>query len=141
MWRQYCKPCHGRRSYLSRKKRLPAYREQLAQRRETDVAFQAYEVWKRTRTRAAARGVEFDLSRQRVQSAMEAGYCEVTGLRFSRTGPFSASIDRINPNIGYLEANSQVVCWIYNRAKGDGSHADVVKMVEALNAIGFAAAA
>lgn len=146
-WRQYCTRCHGARSYEARKRRRIEYNARLAERRRSDPKFKAYEIWKQAKDRATMRGIEFSLSRERVERAVLVGRCEVTGLRFSfeitgkRMSPLSPSIDRINPNRGYVVGNVQIVCWLYNRAKGDGAHEDVMMLVEALNAIQIKTAA
>lgn len=38
------------------------------------------------------------------------------------------SIDKIVPDLGYVEGNIQLVCWAVNRAKGDLSHDVFLKM-------------
>ena len=140
MWRQYCAKCHGATSYKSRQKRRQNYNAQLTVRRQSDPAFRAYELWKGAKDRAAIKGIEFSLSRDFVVSAVARGRCQVTGLPFDlvlkakRMGSFSPSIDRIDPQFGYVPGNVQIVVWIYNRAKGDGSHEDVLKLMEALRA-------
>ena len=140
-WRQYCSPCHSRSSFASRCLRRQEYNEQIKRRRQVDPMFRAYELWHGAKSRAASRGVPFDLSRSFVEDSLRTGHCAVTGLRFDlvlkdkRMGSFSPSIDRINPLVGYTDSNCQVVCWLYNRAKGDGSHSDVLVLAEALNAV------
>lgn len=70
---------------------------------------------------------------------IERGHCEVTGIPFdlsrvpSGRNPFTPSLDQKIPGGGYTPENTQVVVWIYNAAKGTWSHADVMKLVEALN--------
>jgi len=128
-------------SYKSRNKNRLMYNAKIAARRREDWRFKAYEIWKGAKDRAKSRGVEFSLSRETVEKAILAGVCAVTGLRFDlqlrgkRCGARSPSVDKIDPMKGYTEENSQVVCWLYNRAKGDGGHEDVLLLVEALNAI------
>lgn len=45
---------------------------------------------------------------------------------------FSPSIDRKDSTVGYTEDNSQLVCFIYNTAKMNNEHEDVLKFAEAL---------
>jgi hypothetical protein len=124
----------------SRRLRLPEYNEQIKVRRRTDPKFLAYAMWNGARGRAKRLGIEFTLSRELVERGVLSGKCEVTGLEFDhslrnkRTGPFAPSIDRKNPKVGYTDDNCQIVCWLYNRAKGDGNHAEVMMLVEALHA-------
>lgn len=61
----------------------------------------------------------------------------MTGLNFDQNwfGPrraFTPSLDRKDPALGYTEENSQMVVWIYNAAKGTGTHADVLALAAAL---------
>lgn len=44
------------------------------------------------------------------------GYCEVTGHRLEDTGPFRASLDRIDSLRGYVPDNVRIVCLITNTA-------------------------
>lgn len=139
-WRRYCGACHSTNSYRSRQKRKRDYNVQVALRRRTDPKFRAYEIWHNARCRAKARGIEFDIPRGAIEAAVLDGRCQVTGIPFDltlsskRTEAFSPSLDRIDPRFGYVSGNVQVVVWIYNRAKGDGTHEDVLKLMEALSA-------
>jgi hypothetical protein len=139
-WRQYCSKCHSKTSHQARSKRREEYNAQIALRRRTDPKFKAYEVWKSARDRASKKGIEFSLSRSKVERAILGGLCEVTGLAFDMAlknknqGSLSPSIDKIDPRKGYTDDNCQIVCWLYNRAKGDGSHDEVMILVEALHA-------
>lgn len=58
-----------------------------------------------------------------VQAKIDAGVCEVTGVRFVLDGkdrhPFTPSLDRRDPKQGYTHENTQVVIWAYNAAKCD----------------------
>lgn len=56
--------------------------------------------------------------------------CSVTGIPFEETGAFIPSIDRVDSSKGYFKDNVQIVCWIYNRAKCDGTDDDVWRMIK-----------
>lgn len=61
--------------------------------------------------------------------------CAITGIEFIYDiprGPFKPSIDRIDSTKGYTLDNIQIVCWIYNSAKGPNKHSDVIKFATAL---------
>jgi hypothetical protein len=98
----------------------------------------AYSLWYRTKTRAKARNLEFTLTRKFVDNAIIQGICPILGVAFNvdpdrkSYSAFAASIDRIDPNQGYTKRNCQIVCWIYNRAKGNGTHNEVLILAEAL---------
>ena len=72
-----------------------------------------------------------------IEERITAGFCEATGLPFvlgSGEGqqPYSPSLDRRDNSQGYTEANTQVVIWMYNLAKGRWDHEDILKMAEAI---------
>ena len=93
--------------------------------RDTDIM----ELCRKTRERAAVRGIEFALTSSDVVALfMEAdNRCQVTGLPFDRvyrpTGaskrPFAASIDRIDNRVGYIVGNVRIVCVMVNVALGE----------------------
>ena len=92
------------------------------------------------RKRSAKLGLPFDLEFDWLLSILEEGVCQVTGIPFELSGgkvhkgnrPFTPSLDRTDPTKGYTMDNVKVVCWIYNGAKGVGTHEDVIKLAEAL---------
>jgi len=83
-------------------------------------------------------GREFTLTPKWFEERLERNKCEITGIPFQftndgmRLNPFSPHVDRIDSSKGYTEANSQMVCAIYNMAKLDWQHDDVVKLAEAV---------
>lgn len=80
----------------------------------------------------------FDLTKDWLEQKINAGKCEVTGLPFNLgftktlKRPFAPSIDKKNPNGFYTQDNCQVVCFIYNVAKGEFTHDDVVTLANAV---------
>lgn len=98
------------------------------------LAGKAKRLWLNARTRCPE---NFSLQFSTVYSKLENGICEVTGLPFIYTseksrGPWIPSLDKINPNEGYTEENTRVVCWIYNTAKNVYTDEDVLVLAEAL---------
>ena len=83
---------------------------------------------------------EFSITIEWIRERLKIGICQMTGLRFDlislgsrrMANNFAPSIDRINNDKGYTQNNCQMVVWIYNKAKGTGSHQDVVKFAKAL---------
>jgi hypothetical protein len=78
------------------------------------------------RDRARRQGLAFDLDRDFVQSRLEAGLCEVSGLPIERVSPgdyrahpFAPSLDRKEPSLGYVKTNVRLVCFAVNRALSD----------------------
>lgn len=104
----------------------------------------ARSLWASARKRSEDKSLAFDLTPEWIQPKLEAGVCEVTGLPLELSGeefkgyghfrPWTPSLDRIDPTKGYTTDNVQVVCWIYNQAKGVGTHADVIRLAQAIAA-------
>jgi hypothetical protein len=93
------------------------------------------------RARAKRNGVQCDISIEWIETRLQTGVCEVTGIPFvfkegtgkgHKENSFSPSIERVNPIGPYSEDNCQVTCWIYNRAKGAFPLADLTTLVNAL---------
>lgn len=78
--------------------------------------------------RARKSAFEYELTREWA-SIRWTGCCEITGLPFEypekhRT-PMSPSIDRINSDIGYTQANSRFILWGLNLLKNVGTDEEV----------------
>ena len=92
------------------------------------------------RNRSLKMDLPFDLTPEWLLDRLTVGVCEVTGIPLVLDGgksngghrSFTPSLDRTDPTQGYTMDNVKVVCWIYNGAKGVGTHEDVMKLVEAL---------
>jgi hypothetical protein len=145
--RSRCTPCHIAGNYASRLKKKSEHVEKAKQRLVDSIERRAYVVWKRAKDRAKKRGLAFELTKEFVADQLRLGYCSVTRLKFdlsfgeTKLNPWSPSLDRIDPTVGYTVKNTRMVCWIFNRAKGDGSDEDVQMLMEALNAINIRKAA
>jgi len=68
---------------------------------------------------------------------MEPMTCEASGVPLVWEGrgnakSWSPSLDRIDPSKGYTEENVRVGCWLFNRAKGNGSDSEVLLMAKSL---------
>lgn len=85
------------------------------------------------RTRARAKGCAFTISPLLLIPRLACYVCEATGLPLTapRQGgrhSFAASLDRIDNNQGYTEANTRVVSEMYNRGKGFAPELDFIAM-------------
>jgi hypothetical protein len=76
--------------------------------------------------RADKKRLPYDISdaeRTRLESIITSGLCEFTHLPFSTlngtAGPWAPSIDRVKPELGYVDNNIRIVVWAFNRAKAD----------------------
>lgn len=87
--------------------------------------------------RAKVGKFEFDLTDEWARERWT-GRCEMTDIEFQLglgshdMRMFSPSIDRIEPSIGYTQANCRFVLFAVNCMKQDGTDSDVVRMAEAL---------
>ena len=87
------------------------------------------DLWRRTKGRAACRGIPFELQKDDVLEMFRRSNhaCEVTGIAFDRTHkpagstkrPYCASIDRIDNTLGYTPTNCRLVCTMVNVALGE----------------------
>lgn len=82
-----------------------------------------YTLWLYAKKSAKPRGLEFSITKERVAELLEPMRCSATGHVLSWTwngpdkNPWRPSLDRIDNDLGYTEANVRVVCWIYNLCK------------------------
>ena len=86
------------------------------------------------RHRARALTPTTDLTEAWIRERIECG-CAVTGAPFSfgsSRHPWQPSLDRIDCSEGYTKDNVQVVCLIYNLAKNQYTHADVLRLAALL---------
>lgn len=65
------------------------------------------------------------------------GSCEITGIVFRVNGkrgphPFSPSLDRIDPEKGYVQSNCRFILWGCNAIKGVGTDADMYEIAAAI---------
>ncbi len=85
----------------------------------------ANRLWGGAQVRSSKKGIEFSLSIERVQTALEEGECEVTGIPFDfkrgtgKRNPFGPSLDRKDPDKGYTDSNVQVVVYIHNLVRSN----------------------
>lgn len=115
--------------------------EYSSNRHATDIEYRARALITGTKQRAVKKGIQHNLTVEWLSERLERGVCEVTGLPFTFVSSkikgghrsFTPSLDRTDPSKGYTMDNTKVVCWIYNGAKGVGTHEDVMRMVEALS--------
>jgi len=86
------------------------------------------------RDRAKRKGIKFSLPVQWVIDAYIGGICHRTGIKFSTElrSPFLPSVDRIDPSLGYVSENCQVVCLIYNFCKNQYTDDVVLEFAKAL---------
>lgn len=89
--------------------------------------------------RADKKKVPYDISnaeRARIEKIITTGFCEVTGLPFSKldgtANPWAPSLDRRDSSRGYTTDNVQVVCAAYNYAKSEWSAGVLLTLARAI---------
>jgi len=95
-----------------------------------------------TKSRAKTKGLKYELDFDYLKQLFikQKGRCFKTGISFKISigktincrSPWSLSLDRINPKIGYTKENVQLVCIMYNLCKGTWSDKDVKKLAKAI---------
>ncbi len=126
---------HGLKSYRKRKEAVLSlkrakYSENAEMFRELSRSYRRAKPWvpliAKARSRSAKAGIAFNLTAE--WGAREwTGRCAVTGVEFQpdRNRRWSASIDRIIPALGYVQANCRFVLWSVNCLKNDGTDAEM----------------
>jgi hypothetical protein len=83
-----------------------------------------FEKLKKVKERSRRKGLRFNLTEEWLLTKLDKGRCEATGLPFKfdkdpYINPYYPTIDRINSDKGYTVDNCQLVCWMFNNAKGE----------------------
>lgn len=83
----------------------------------------AIEMLSNAKYSANKKNVPFDLDIEFIRNKLDAGICELTGLTFNlepldggRQNPYTASMDRISPELGYVKDNVRMILWALNAA-------------------------
>lgn len=92
------------------------------------------------RSRARKKGVAFEVTsteRERLQSVINGGVCELSGLPFNMTVGESfyrdsPSLDRIKPELGYVDGNLRVILYGLNAAIGSWGLDRLMEMIDAI---------
>lgn len=89
----------------------------------------------RLRSAAKRQGQVCTVTAEWLKTKLDRGICEITGLPLSRKpykrgdvgkrSFFAPSIDRINNDLGYTQANVRLTCWGYNLCKNSFTDREV----------------
>ena len=89
------------------------------------------------RVRARKKGVEFSLTAadiEQLQATISLGVCELSGVAltlFGRQSATSPSLDRIQPQHGYVSGNVRIVCHALNAGMGNWGEEALFAIVSA----------
>lgn len=80
------------------------------------------------RSKALIKNLKFNIDYKYVHSLCKNGKCAITGIEFKTTGgknPYSPSLDRIVPELGYIMGNVRVILWALNAFKNKWSDSEI----------------
>jgi|AntAceMinimDraft_6_1070360.scaffolds.fasta_scaffold11973_7 predicted DNA-binding transcriptional regulator AlpA len=114
-------------------------RSKLSKEYRATVEGRSKTLFKSAKYRAAYKKISFTITQEFIQEIIENGFCQKSGIAFdlspcdnSFRNPWAPSIDRILNNQGYDPENVQIVCNMYNTAKGEHTDGEVLKMCSAV---------
>ncbi len=92
------------------------------------------------RLRAKQNNLEFELDLEWLVKKVKHGRCEVSNLKFTfdppkrgyHHNPYAPSLDRHDSKKGYTKANTKVVIWAYNQAKGQWNDKHFRRIIKAI---------
>lgn len=86
-----------------------------------------FEMWRNAKDRSGKRGLPFDIA---LEDIVVADCCPVLGVPFvfgvQRRGPFSPTLDRLRPALGYVKGNIAVVSFRANMIMHDASFEEIL---------------
>lgn len=94
--------------------------------------------------RSKEKGIKYDVNAEYLNNIfnLQNGICPYTGIKMSLTSgikdkviPTSASLDKIDPNEGYIKGNVEFVCYSINMAKNDFSKDIIIDFVNRLKKV------
>jgi len=119
-----------------RKQNAEVYKKlYLKYRTSNPLRYRASKIIQTARSNAKRKKVPFRLTPQYVFEKMKSGHCEVTGMKFviskDARNPYSPSIDKIKPSLGYTEGNVRIILWALNAFKSNFSDAEIYPIAKA----------
>lgn len=85
--------------------------------------------------RARVKNLPFDLDWRDIQTRIERGFCELSGLPFDLStpkSPHAPSLDQITANQGYTKNNVRVVLYAVNMMMGTWGLEKALEIVQAI---------
>ena len=117
--------------YKNKELQKEKYRLKRQENALTDpIKYKAYQLYHAAKARSKSKNIPFNLSLELIEEKMKTGKCECTGIEFYikpyskreeyvQINPHSPSIDRLIPELGYVDDNIQLVCDQFNKMKSD----------------------
>lgn len=102
-------------------------RKPLSTKQWNDTS-EEYKIWHRAKSRAAKKGLEFDLE---ITDIVIPDKCPVFNIPFDKNSKdYTYSIDRLDPNKGYIKGNVMIISNKANRIKSDASTKELEQVLE-----------
>ena len=115
----------------------PEQYKESRRRWRNDPVTRSREMFTAAKWSAKKKGLPFDLDRKLIEEKIRLGRCELTGAKFDltpltmgRQNPYTASLDRIKPELGYVKTNVRMILWGLNMALntyGEDVYASIAK--------------
>lgn len=131
-----CKPCSRARNGKWMREHKNEYKAYKVKHRTT-LGGRAQSLLGHARKRSKELNLPMNLTREHLEALLAPGVCMATGLPLDFTAgigrtPYSPSIDRIHPQLGYVVGNVQITTWQFNAAKLEFPLTDLLVMATAL---------
>ena len=97
----------------------------IAQRKREVGVNRAKYLYIRAKHRAKKRGLEFNIE---IADIIIPKTCPVFGIPFELKGEYAPSLDRINPKLGYVKGNIQVMSLRANKIKFDCTYEEIYQV-------------
>jgi hypothetical protein len=99
-------------------------------------AFIANQLYNNAKARAKSKNLDCTITIEWIVKKLKKikDKCQATNIKFSKEphSPYSPSLDRIEPTLGYTKANTQIVIINYNKMKSNHSGIIATKIAKAL---------
>lgn len=124
--------------YKDRESYLDYHKQYYQKNRERILARKKADPWsgrmRNAKDRATAKNLDYDLDREYLDTIYTT-HCPVLGLELSYTentvlADNSATIDRINPELGYVKGNVQILSHKANRMKSNATTEELLKFAD-----------
>jgi hypothetical protein len=127
-----------RRERYDKRKNDPEYVKHLSEKfRRTAMRRMWDGIVRGAIKRSIAKNLPYDPDLLEWAPTVWTGRCALSGIEFRRNvglgpGPFSPSIDRIRPELGYTKGNCRFILHAINAMKGSGSDEEMLLIARAL---------
>jgi hypothetical protein len=117
---------------LRRIERIPEHHAEVARKYKRDGKGYFFTWANAIKTRATKNGIPYDLDADFLMSMMPT-HCPILGVEFQRyvghgSGPFSPTVDRIIPALGYVRSNVMIISKRANQIKSDATPEEVMQV-------------